>query len=145
MRKIKKKLLFLLLIAAILISLGLFAGNHTPTAELSAAERLSIAVDLLKNCKNIGYSSTVVLKLPESETVIANLSGEICSGNYHTKGELLGSPLDMYQLGNTTYRLDNPSGEWLITDENEQIFDTALFNEINPLTAFEFIDYGDLK
>ncbi len=140
--KFSKKLLIpivvviIILLAARLLIPRFTAAGHTPE------EIITQAVDNLQNTAAISYSTVSNLTANNQTREYGNISGEFLqSGDFRIEGSILGSELEMCQLGNTTYRKDNITGNWQKTEEAPEIYDTALFNETNPLQQFDFTDF----
>lgn len=141
--KISRKFFIPIIIVIIII---LAAGLIIPrlgTAGYTADEIVTRAVDNLQNTAAISYSTVSNLTVNNQEREYGNITGEFLqNGDFRIEGSILGSELQMCQIGNTTYRLDNITGNWQKTEEAPEIYDTALFNETNPLQQFDFTDFA---
>lgn len=142
-----KKLITAVIIVLILILAAIF--KFFPVFQQSAAnpqETAENAVAGLTQTPALSFSTISQLNINEKNREYGNITGEFLqNGDFHICGDILGSKLDLYQLDDTTYRLDNVTGSWQKTSENPEIYDTALFNETNPLAQFDFADFGTVE
>ena len=137
-----KKLLVPIIIALIIILAGWLIIPRLGAVGHSAEEIVTQAVDNLQNTAAISYTTVSNLTIGEQTREYGNISGEFLqNGDFRIEGSILGSELEMCQLSNATYRRDNITGNWQKTEEAPEIYDTALFNETNPLQQFDFADF----
>lgn len=140
--RFSKKILIPIIIIVIIISAAWLIIPRFTAVGYTPEEIITQAVDNLQNTAAISYTTVSSLTVNEQTREYGNICGEFLqSGDFRIEGSILGSNLEMYQLGNTTYRRDNISGNWQKTEEAPEIYDTALFNETNPLQQFEFSDF----
>ncbi len=71
---------------------------------------------------------------------LGDIHGEINGADFHVAGEVLGTPMDLYQIGAKTYRQDALTEQWLVLEDQQLLNQEALLNEINPRAAFQLTD-----
>ena len=140
-RIILAAILVLIIVAAVVfkfLPFGMNQGNPTETA--------ATAIENLKNTPALSFRTVSTLTVAEQSREYGNINGELLqNGDFHIKGSILGSQIDLYQIDSTTYRLDNVTANWQKTTENAAFYQTALFNETNPLEQFNITDMGDVQ
>lgn len=80
-------------------------------------------------------------RMTDGETeVISNLQGQKNGENVHLYGtvDIVGSGVDIYQIGDTFYRQDIVSGAWLKQEGYNQEATVRLLQEINPLSCLTY-------
>ena len=140
--KIPKKFIISIII---LLALILTAWQIIPrinAAKYTAEEIIESSISNLQNAPALKFTVVSTLTVDDNTREYGNINGEILkNGDFHIAGNLLGSQIQMYQIGDDTYRLDTITDNWQKTEENAIIYNTALFNETNPLQQFEFSNY----
>lgn len=142
--KIPKKFIISIIILLALILTACQIIPRINAAKYTADEIIDSSISNLQNAPALKFTVTSTLTVDDNTREYGNINGEILkNGNFHIDGSLLGSVLQMYQIGDDTYRLDTITDNWQKTEENAIIYNTALFNETNPLQQFEFSNYTD--
>ncbi len=54
------------------------------------------------------------------------------------KGEILGTPVEVYQIGMRSYTLDPVAGKWIIIDGVDMDRQQLYMAELDPLSSFRF-------
>ncbi len=115
-----------------------FTAPKLPPAELAA-----VAVDNLLAAESISFHTESRLALNGESTPLGELSGEICGADCHVQGEVLGTAVNMYQIGQTTFRQDTITDQWLEISDGELLTNDSLLNEINPRAFFKLAAIND--
>ncbi len=133
----KNRILFfcLLGVAIIVVAAFLFKPNHN-APKLPPDQLVQNAIDQLINQESLRFASESRLVINDNTTIYGRVEGQKAPGALHASGKVLGSDLDIYQIGSTTYRKDALTGEWLKTENNVALDDAMLLNEIDPTTNF---------
>jgi hypothetical protein len=71
--------------------------------------------------------------------------GEKAAENFHIKGTILGTPVEIFQIGRSTYTRDPVSEKWVILEGNDLTQQQVFWAEINPLSNFQFKTIGNPK
>ena len=66
------------------------------------------------------------------------VQGECASDGYHFKGETLGTPVEIYQIGLKSYTKDPVSGKWTVLEGVDLTQQQLFMAEIDPLSSFRF-------
>lgn len=107
---------------------------------------LNTAIAHLEDAPALSYQMVSHLTVEGTSKEYGNIHGELLqNGNTHLEGEILGSPLHLYRLGDSTYRLDPVTEQWQKTIERTEEEENALFYETNPLKQLEISDYGEIE
>jgi hypothetical protein len=122
----------LLLIVCVTVIRPNFNAPKLPPTELAET-----AIEQLLAAESLSFHTENILLLNKEETRLGELNGEICGADFHVSGEILGSPLNIYQLGEKTYRQDTLTSDWLVLNDGELLNQDALLSEINPRAAFD--------
>ena len=135
MRKIKK---FLLPAAAVLmiLAVGIVLYPTLTAPKLPPAEMAAVAVDNLLTAESLTFSTESKLLLNNEITPLGKLNGEICGDNYHVQGEVLGSRVNIYQLGQRTMRQDTLTEQWLDLADGELLTNQSLLGDLDPRSIF---------
>lgn len=135
--KKSKKLLPYILLPVIVILLAVSAWHIAPFApKLAPAEQAALAIDDLIKLDSLTFHSDVVLNINNEEVSLGSIDGQINGQNLHIWGSAMGSDLNIYQIGSTTYRQDTISEQWLTTTDGELLNNHALLSEANPRAFF---------
>lgn len=144
-KKPSKKLILILISIIMIIAVWQILPDFLAPKH-SADEIINTSIQNLKNTPALSFKATSCLEIEGKQRTFGNINGELQNnGDFHIHGDILGSNIDLYQIGETTYRKDNISGNWQKTEENALIYQTALFNETNPLAQFDFTDYSSAE
>lgn len=75
--------------------------------------------------------------------VFSSVKGEKAAAErIHIWGEMLQSPIDFYQIKNTSYKKDETSGDWIKFEDNEVKMADLFIVELNP---FYNLSYKELE
>jgi hypothetical protein len=66
------------------------------------------------------------------------VEGEKADTSYHFKGTILGTPVEIYQIGSRSYTLDPVNKNWYILDGTDLTRQQIYSAEIDPLVNFQF-------
>lgn len=108
--------------------------------KLPPAELAQTAIENLLAAESLSFSTQSCLLLGDDEMQLGDIHGEINGSDYHVNGEVLGSKLDLYQIGNKTYRQDTLTEQWLVLEDEQVLNNDALLSDINPRAAFQLTD-----
>lgn len=112
--------------------------------KLPPAELASTALENLLAAESLSFSSRSQLLLGDDAMELGQLKGEIAGADFHVEGQVLGTPLNLYQIGDKTYRQDTITDQWLVLEDGRLLEDTALMSEINPRAAFDLTALGEV-
>lgn len=105
--------------------------------KLPPNELAQTAIDNLLAAESLSFATHSCLLLGDEEMQLGDIHGEINGADFHVAGEVLGTPLDLYQIGAKTYRQDTLTEQWLVLEDQQLLNQEALLNEINPRAAFQ--------
>ncbi len=111
---------------------------NAPT--LPPNELAQTAIDNLLAAESLSFATHSCLLLGDEEMQLGDIHGEINGADFHVAGEVLGTPMDLYQIGAKTYRQDTLTEQWLVLEDQQLLNQEALLNEINPRAAFQLTD-----
>jgi len=87
------------------------------------------------------FKTKSVITINGEEKVFSDLSGEKADQNtFHVTGSMLGTDINVYQINETTYRLDPITQKWIVTENNSLLKESLLMAELNPLSNFYFTE-----
>ncbi len=128
-------LTLLLIIAVVCVIRPNLNAPKLPPAELAQT-----AIENLLAAESLSFSTHSCLLLGDEEMQLGDIRGEINGADFHVTGEVLGTPMDLYQIGSKTYRQDTLTEQWLVLEDQQLLNQEALLNEINPRAAFQLTD-----
>lgn len=105
--------------------------------KLPPNELAQTAIDNLLAAESLSFATHSCLLLGDEEMQLGDIHGEINGTDFHVAGEVLGTPMDLYQIGAKTYRQDALTEQWLVLEDQQLLNQEALLNEINPRAAFQ--------
>lgn len=108
--------------------------------KLPPNELAQTAIDNLLAAESLSFATHSCLLLGDEEMQLSDIHGEINGADFHVAGEVLGTPMDLYQIGAKTYRQDALTEQWLVLEDQQLLNQEALLNEINPRAAFQLTD-----
>jgi len=73
----------------------------------------------------------------------SQVRGEKEAENFHIKGTILGTPVEIFQIETKTYARDPVSGKWVVLEGNDFAKQQVFWAEINPLSNFQFKTVGN--
>ena len=75
--------------------------------KLPPNELAQTAIDNLLAAESLSFATHSCLLLGDEEMQLGDIHGEINGTDFHVAGEVLGTPMDLYQIGAKTYRHPN--------------------------------------
>ncbi len=108
--------------------------------KLPPNELAQTAIDNLLAAESLSFATHSCLLLGDEEMQLGDIHGEINGADFHVAGEVLGTPMDLYQIGAKTYRQDTLTEQWMVLEDQQLLNQEALLNEINPRAAFQLTD-----
>lgn len=108
--------------------------------KLPPNELAQTAIDNLLAAESLSFATHSCLLLGDEEMQLGDIHGEINGADFHVAGEVLGTPMDLYQIGAKTYRQDTLTEQWLVLEDQQLLNQEALLNEINPRAVFQLTD-----
>ncbi|MEL7566092.1 MAG: hypothetical protein AAGU27_14565 [Dehalobacterium sp.] len=133
------RLKYILIIA--LIILIAFAGTVylQESIQIIPEELLNTAINNTLEAKSYQFHTKSTITIDGEDKIFSDISGERADANtFHVTGSMLGTEIDVYQINDTTYRLDSITKKWIITENNSLLRESLLMAELNPLSNFYF-------
>ncbi|ATW25560.1 hypothetical protein [Candidatus Formimonas warabiya] len=97
----------------------------------------SISNTLAANAYRFHTKSTITIE--GENKVFSDISGERADADtFHVTGSMLGTSINVFQIKDTTYRMDPVTQKWIITENNSLLRESLLMAELNPLSNFYF-------
>ncbi len=130
-------LLFAVSVCGVSIGMDLWREWSTPPEQ-----RVSEALRYATEAPMYRYTSEAVRIHNGQEQLVTTLNGEKCGENVHLYGtaNAIESSINVYQIGDTFYRQDIVSGQWMqMTGQNLEATE-YLMQEINPFGCLMFGD-----
>ncbi|MCL2817772.1 MAG: hypothetical protein FWD39_05240 [Clostridiales bacterium] len=135
--------LFIILLAAGLVYV-IFNGGRAAAADYD--KLLADALNRTFSAESYRFFSKSTLHIDQENRTFSLLEGEKSGPqNRHVKGNMLGTPVDVYALGQNVYRQDPVSGAWKTLSPSEVPDALALVDEMSPAVNFKFSETGEVK
>lgn len=143
MQKLKSvKFLPIIIIITALAAVGIWRlaplSGGLPPAELAA-----IATQDMAALTGLTYHTETQLSINGDTIHLGSIDGQINGENLHIWGNTLGSDINIYQIGPTTYRQDTLTEQWLTTNDGELLNGGSLLNVADPRTFFSLAQLAD--
>ncbi len=124
---------------ALLLIIGVicYIRPNLNAPKLPPTELAQTAIDNLLAAESLCFNTQSCLLLGDEEMKLGDIHGEINGSDYHINGEVLGTPMDLYQIGTKTYRQDTLTDQWLVLEDQAMLNQEALLSDINPRAAFQ--------
>lgn len=129
------------MLAILLLGAAAWAGYYLwlqPAVLMPASELVEKAVHQTADTPSYRYTLLATLEVDGRTQIWSDIAGERSNQDVHIVGRMLSTPVEMYQVGKTSYNRDPFTNKWYIVegyDLNEQ---TILMMEINPLSNLNF-------
>lgn len=136
----KKILIPVGLVLLLIIAVVCLIRPNLNAPKLPPNELAQTAIDNLLAAESLSFATHSCLLLGDEEMQLGDIHGEINGADFHVAGEVLGTPMDLYQIGAKTYRQDALTEQWLVLEDQQLLNQEALLNEINPRAAFQLTD-----
>lgn len=137
----KKYLRLKYILILTLIILITFAGTVylQETIQIVPEELLNTAINNTLEAKSYQFHTKSTITIDGENKIFSDISGERADANtFHVVGSMLGTEINVYQINDTTYRLDSITNKWIITENNSLLRESLLMAELNPLSNFHF-------
>lgn len=130
---IRLVLIFLLITIIALGAWNFFYYQNDHNIDAQAV--VQTAIEQTLQAKTLAYQNRSTLFIADEKKVYSDLEGQKDAANsFHVKGQILNTPIEVFQIGNTTYRKDPNTGQWIVTEEDAFGVASMLMTEINPLS-----------
>ena len=140
-----RRLLYLsIILLAACLAYVMFNSSSTSAADYN--KLLEDALNRTFSAESYSFYSKSTLRVDQENRTFSLLEGEKGGPqNRHVKGNMLGTPVDIYALGQAVYRQDPVSGAWKTLSPAEIPDALALMDEMSPAVNFKFSETGDVK
>ncbi|HAA90752.1 MAG TPA: hypothetical protein DCE07_09335 [Peptococcaceae bacterium] len=140
----REKTLFFALSVLMVVVLG--AGGFYLYHVLTRVEPGPLVEEVLQDALRASYyryQISAEFEIEGRKQKWSQVVGEKSGNNFHIKGNILGTPVDIYQIGMKTYSCDPVSERWVILEGNDLSGEQMFMAEINPLKNFRFKRIGE--
>ncbi len=144
---ISKKKGIIAVVVVLAAVLGYYSYRYYETEiKFEPVELVQQAIDNTIKAKSYSFQTSAKMLVNGRGESISTVSGEKSGpSDYHFKGNILKSDVEVYQVGNTTYMKDQQTGKWMTIEDNDIAKQEVLMIEINPLANFNFKDIAEMK
>lgn len=135
-RSLKRLIISLFVIIALFVLLIVTIGLPE-----EAVEPYILGEEAIKNTfasDSFRYKCRSTLYIEEEERIFSVLNGEKAGDGRHVEGSILGSPVNIYHLGETAYQQDSLNGAWHTIENIELGSAKMLLSEIDPAKDFSY-------
>lgn len=144
-KKLPKKILLIAVAVLLILLAGFNLLKINPiTPQMPPADLCSCAIENLLSLDSLSFHTDTELIINEENVKLGKIDGEICGKDLHIRGNVLGSDLNIYQIGGTCYRQDTISEQWLTTEDTELLTNESLLSDANPRAFFKLAGLGDV-
>lgn len=115
-----------------LVFLGYRAVPAKP--DLPPREAFNKILDVTTKASSYRYKMEMKTVNGGKSEIYSSVKGEKAAADrIHVWGEMLQSPVDFYQIKNTSYNKDGTTGEWIKFEDNDLNMADLLMVELNPI------------
>ncbi|NPV26132.1 MAG: DUF2092 domain-containing protein [Firmicutes bacterium] len=102
-------------------------------------ELIGVAIENTARAQSYRYEIVARSQVDGQFRTLSEITGEKAkNGDFHIKGVMVNSPVDIYQIGDITYHKDLFTNKWIVTEGSNLAKMQVLMTEINPLAHFNF-------
>lgn len=145
---LRRQIILPLLLSLVLLGLGGYWSYNYYLEEIKIEPQELIVQALDKTNEAVSYRFNVEANLIAggNKVVLSNLTGERGDdGSLYLKGEMTGQPVEIYQVGDTTYFRDPTLERWMVTPGNNPLEQEKYMAEINPMSVLKITQVDDLQ
>lgn len=137
-------------ITAVFITIVLVLGNtllFEVLTRLPPDEAVKKALTASSGAETYSYQVTAARSIKGEEQLISDIKGNKGLNGIHLAGSLpiVNAEVEIYQIGETMYRKDSFSHDWLMVPQRSKPGLEQLISELNPLASFYFNDNFDAR
>lgn len=137
-------------VTAVIITILLIFGNtllFEVLTRLPPDEAVLKALNASSNAGTYTYQVTATRSINDEEQLISDIQGDKGINGVHLVGSLpiVNAQVEIFQIGETVYRKDSYSNDWLIVPQRSKPGLEQLISELNPLASFYFSDKVDAR
>lgn len=131
-----RNLIIIAIIISVITGITLYLQE---TTNIVPQELLNTALTNTLEAKSYQFRTKSSITIDGQEKIFSDIAGERGdSKTFHVTGSMLGTDINVYQIGDTTYRLDSLTNKWIVTENNSLLRESLLMAELNPLSNFYF-------
>ena len=135
-------LIILLLIGALT---AFFLRDYFAAIHVPPETRVNQGIANSVNAASYRFTLTSKLHINGQEKLFSIIQGEKSQDNaYHIQGAILGTEVNIYQIGDTTYRQDPIDYKWTVIEKTNMEKESLLLSELNPIANFYFNEIGPI-
>lgn len=146
-RKHSKLFLGALLILLLLIGViaAFFLRDYFAAVHISPETRVNQGIINSVNAESYRFTLASKLTVGSQEKLFSVIQGEKSKDNaYHIQGTILGTEVNIYQIGDITYRQDPIDHKWTVIEKTNMEKESLLISELNPIANFYFNEIGPI-
>lgn len=138
--KLPRRWLILLLavITAGIAGLGVYSWWFMPTSLTPAAELTEKAIKQTVDTPSYRYTLVATLEVDGKTQTWSDIAGEKSNQDVHIAGKMINTPVEMYQIGQTSYNKDPFTNKWYNVEGYNLNEQSIMMMEINPLSNLSF-------
>ena len=141
-----KNKIFLITVGVSLLLLLLVVFFNFKDPGRPPGDALAQAISKTRDAKNFRYRVETRTKINNKNNTFSQVEGEkFRPDNLHIKGQVMKTPIEIFQINEKIYSKDNYGGNWVNIDINELNQDGNFINELNPLEDLVFRDLGEVN
>ena len=136
---------FLILLLILATAAAFFLRDYFTTIHVAPETRVNQGITNSVNAESYRFTLTSKLTVSGQEKLFSVIQGEKSKDNaYHIQGAILGTEVNMYQIGDTTYRQDPIDHKWTVIEKTNMEKEALLLSELNPIANFYFNEIGPI-
>lgn len=146
-RKHSKLFLGALLILLLLIGIiaAFFLRDYFAAVHVAPETRVNQGITNSVNAESYRFTLASKLTVGSQEKLFSVIQGEKSKDNaYHIQGTILGTEVNIYQIGDITYRQDPIDHKWTVIEKTNMEKESLLISELNPIANFYFNEIGPI-
>lgn len=126
------------LVFAVLVLITGLVWFYDSFLKVEPGPLLEETMEKAHKAKSYLYQMKAELDIGGTPRTWIEVKGERAPGCYHFQGKTLGTPVEIYQIGNRSYTRDPVTNNWTVLDGVDLAQQQLYMAEIDPLSNFRF-------
>ncbi|MGB9792443.1 MAG: hypothetical protein ACPLTR_07705 [Thermacetogeniaceae bacterium] len=135
----KRKIALVALVCIALLAVGSGVCYYFSVLSVDPEKAIVEAMESAARARGYRYTVMAEFTIEGKKRDWIQVSGERSRDNKaHFKGKILGTPVEVYQIGMRSYTLDPVANKWIIIDGVDLDRQQLYMAELDPLSSFRF-------
>ena len=134
----RPKTLWLAGLVCLVIVLGVTGFFSYAASKVDPAALITETMANAQQARSFRYQIQSDYSIGSEKRPWTQVEGEKSGSSFHFKGSILGTPVEIYQIGSRSYTMDPVNKKWYVLDGVDFTRQQIFYAEIDPLSNFKF-------